>query len=136
MDSTTPPATTPPSPTTEDKTVAIVSYLTLIGFIVAIVLHSSKKTRLGAFHLRQGLGFMLTGLAGWIGVAIIMFILTLVLTFVKFLLVILIPLIWLAFVGSMIALWVMEVMAAVNGQLKPMPVVGPLYQQWFGTAFE
>jgi hypothetical protein len=136
MDTTTPPAATPPAPTDEDKTVAIVSYLTLIGFIVAIVLHSSKKTKLGAYHLRQVLGFMLTGVAGWIAVAIITFILALVLSFVKFLLAILIPLIWLAFTGAMIALWVMGLIAAVNGQMKPMPVVGPLYQQWFGTAFD
>ncbi len=136
MDTTTPPVTTPPSQTTEDKTVAIVSYLTLIGFIVAIVLHSSKKTKLGAYHLRQVLGFMLTGIAGWIGVAIVMFILAVVLSFVKFLLVILVPLIWLAFVGSMIVLWVMGLIAAVNGQMKPMPYVGPMYQKWFGTTFD
>ena len=136
MDTTTPPAITPPSPATEDKTVAIVSYLTLIGFIVAIIIHSSKKTKLGAFHLRQVLGFLLTGIVGWIGVAIIMFVLALVLAFVKFLLVILVPLIWLAFVVSMLALWIMGLIAAVNGQMKPMPVVGPLYQKWFGTAFD
>jgi hypothetical protein len=136
METTTPPTTPSPAPTEEDKTVAIVSYLTLIGFIVAIVLHSSKKTKLGAYHLRQVLGFMLTGVVGWIAVAIVMFVLALVLSFVKFLLAILIPLIWLAFVGSMIALWVMGLIAAVNGQLKPMPVVGPYYQKWFGTAFE
>jgi hypothetical protein len=47
---TPPPATT--APAAEDRTVAIVSYLTLIGFVVAILLHSSKKTQLGAFHLR------------------------------------------------------------------------------------
>ncbi len=40
----------------EDKTVAIVAYLTLIGFIIAIILNGQKKTALGAFHLRQMLG--------------------------------------------------------------------------------
>ena len=43
----------------EDKMVAIVAYLTLIGFIVAIIIHMNKKTKLGAFHLRQMLGFVL-----------------------------------------------------------------------------
>ena len=136
MDNQTPAQTPLPATAGEDKTVAIISYLTLIGFIVAIIIHSSKKTKLGAFHLRQVLGFMLTGIVCWIGVAIIMFILALVLSFVKFLLVIFIPLIWLAFVVSMLALWVMGLLAAVNGQMKPMPVVGPLYQKWFGTTFD
>ena len=45
----------------EDKTVAILAYITLIGFIIAIVLHGQKKTALGAFHLRQMLGIFLTG---------------------------------------------------------------------------
>ena len=139
MDTMTPAQTPPPATAGEDKTVAIVSYLTLIGFIVAIIIHSSKKTKLGAFHLRQVLGFMLTGIVCSIGLAIIMFILTLVLSFVKFLLAIfalLSSLIWLAFVVSILVLWVMGLIAAVNGQMKPMPVVGPLYQKWFGTTFD
>ncbi|HEX7470488.1 MAG TPA: hypothetical protein VF437_07135 [Verrucomicrobiae bacterium] len=134
MDTTTPPTT--PAPTTEDKTVAILSYLTLIGFIVAIVMHSSKKTRLGAFHLRQVLGLMLTAIAGWICVAIMMFVLLFVLAFMKSILLFLIPLIYFAFGVSMFVLWLMGFIAAINGQMNPMPVVGPYYQKWFGTAFE
>lgn len=134
MDTTTPPTT--PATTTEDKTVAILSYLTLIGFIVAIVMHSSKKTRLGAFHLRQVLGLMLTAIAGWICVAIMMFVLLFVLAFMKSILLFLIPLIYIAFGVSMFVLWLMGFIAAINGQMNPMPVVGPYYQKWFGTAFE
>jgi len=123
MENTT-PAETPPPAAGEDKTVAIVSYLTLIGFIVAIIIHGNKKTKLGAFHLRQMLGFMLT----WIAVVVCQFVL------------IFIPILgWLAIFAlyiSMLALWVMGLVAAVNGQMKPMPVVGPLYQKWFGTTFE
>lgn len=54
------PAAAPPK-SGEDKTVAIVAYLSLIGFIVALILHNQpgKKTVLGSFHLRQGLGIML-----------------------------------------------------------------------------
>src|SRR5437016_3110016 len=64
METTPPPVVTPPAAATaEDKTVAILSYITLIGFVVAVVLNSNKKTRLGAFHLRQVLGFFLTGIA-------------------------------------------------------------------------
>jgi hypothetical protein len=138
METTTPPTspTTPPVSTEEDKTVAIVSYLTLIGFIVAIILNSNKKTKLGAFHLRQVLGLILTSIAGYICVGIMMFIIFLVLAFMKSVLLFLFPLIYLAFGVSVIVLWVMGLIAAINGQMKPMPVVGPYYQKWFGAAFE
>ena len=46
---------------------------------------------------------------------------------------------WLAFPVLMLCwlvLWVMGLIAAINGQLKPMPVVGPMYQKWFGTTFD
>lgn len=136
METTTPPVTTPPPTATEDKTVAILSYITLIGFIVAIVIHSSKKTKLGAFHLRQVLGFFLTCIGGWICVAILMFILLFVLAFMKSFLLLLVPLVYVAFGVSLLVLWVMGLLAAINGQMKPMPVVGPLYQKWFGTTFD
>jgi uncharacterized membrane protein len=37
---------------------------------------------------------------------------------------------------AMLVLWVMGLSFAVNGQMKPLPVVGPLCQKWFGTAFD
>ena len=108
----------------EDKTVAIIAYLTLIGFIVAIVLHMNKKTKLGAFHLRQLLGFFLTGIA---------------VVFCQFILMFIPILGWLCVVAlwlSMLALWVLGLIAAINGEMKPMPVVGPLYQEWLGKTFD
>lgn len=113
-----PPAATPAA--TEDKTVAIVSYLTIVGFVIAIVLHSSKKTKLGSYHLRQTLGLFLTGLA------------TTFLMIIPILGWILAPLIGIA----LFVLWIIGLIAAVNGQMKPVPVLGEQYQKWFGTAFE
>lgn len=119
------PTDTPPAPSasTEDRTVAILTYITLIGFIIAIVMHSSKKTALGAFHLRQGLGLLVSGLALGVGGFVLMFI----------------PIIgWLAVMAAwlgFLVLWVMGLIAAVNGQQKPMPVVGEHYQKWFAGAF-
>ncbi|HEY5042401.1 MAG TPA: DUF4870 domain-containing protein [Verrucomicrobiae bacterium] len=124
MEPTTPDQTPPPAAVTEDKTVAIISYLTLLGFIVAIVIHSGKKTKLGAFHLRQVLGFFLT--------AIVLGFCQIILAFIPILG-------WLAILAlwcSMFVLWILGLVAAINGQMKPMPVVGPLYQKWFGTTFD
>lgn len=114
----------PVSSASEDKTTAIVSYLTLIGFIVAVIMHGSKKTRLGAYHLRQSLGLMLT--------SIVVAVLATILAFIPFVG-------WLAGVAAWVGifvLWVMGLLAAINGELKPVPVVGIHFQQWFGSAFD
>ena len=111
------------SDATEDKTTAVVSYLTLIGFVVAVLMHSTKKTRLGAYHLRQSLGLMLSAIAVAFCVAIMAFI-----PFVG----------WLAGLAAwlgLLALWVMGLLAAINGEEKPVPVVGDHFQKWFANAF-
>ena len=106
-----PGAAAPPVATTEDRTVAILSYITLIGFIAAVIIHSNKKTQLGAFHLRQTLGIFICTLPiiipflGWI---------------------------WGIFVFVM---WIMGLISAVQGEMKPLPLVGPLFQKWFSGAF-
>ncbi|HVZ65915.1 MAG TPA: DUF4870 domain-containing protein [Lacunisphaera sp.] len=122
----TPPVATPaaaPVTTAEDRTVAIVSYLTIIGFIVALILHMNKKTVLGAFHLRQCLGLIITAIALGVAGMIVMFI----------------PVIgWLAMMAcwlALLVLWVMGLIAAASGQQKPLPVVGEYYQKWFAGAF-
>ena len=109
---------------TEDKTIAIISYLTLIGFIVALVMHGSKKTRVGSYHLRQSLGLMITSVA--------VVVVGMVLAFI--------PLIgWLADLAlwfGLIVLWFTGFLAAVNGQQKPVAVLGQHYEKWFSNAFE
>jgi uncharacterized membrane protein len=112
--------------TTEDRTVAILTYITIVGFIIAIVMHSGKKTALGAFHLRQGLGLFLTGLVIWIPCLIISFI-----PFVNLLMIVVWPVLGI----SLFVLWILGLIAAVNGQQKPLPVVGEYYQKWFANAF-
>lgn len=123
MDPLIPPTSVSPV-STEDKSTAIISYITLIGFIVAIIIHSNKKTRIGSYHLRQSLGLILTAIAFMIGGFVFAFI----------------PVLgWLISLAAWIALlvlWVMGLMAAINGEFKPVPVVGELFQKWFGTAFD
>lgn len=120
MSDTTEPAAAPAATSGEDKTVAIVAYLTLIGFLVALIIHSNKKTRLGAFHLRQFLGILLTCIAA--GILMIIPILG-----------------WFAAIVIdlfMLVCWIIGFVAAINGQMKPVPLVGEMYQKWFGSAFD
>ena len=117
------PVTTPATPVGEDRTVAILSYITLIGFIVAIVVHSSKKTQLGSFHLRQVLGLIVSGL----GFGVCAFVLAFI------------PILgWLVIMAgwiTMLVFVVMGFMSAATGQQKPLPIVGVHYQKWFANAF-
>lgn len=114
------PAATPPK-SGEDKTVAIVAYLSLIGFIVALILHNQpgKKTVLGSFHLRQGLGIMLCSVC----MSIIM-----IIPFVGWVV---------GCVGYILVLvmWIMGIISAVNGEMKPAPIMGGSFQKWFAGTF-
>ncbi len=105
------------------KLVAILSYMTLIGWVVALVMHNSQKTVLGAYHLRQSLLLFLSVLVAY---AAIMFIA--VVPLLGWLIGMLaIPVIG---IGSLI-LWVMGLVAAVNGEQKPIPVIGERAQEVF-----
>ena len=124
--STQPDTPPPATPAGEDRTVAILSYITIIGLIIAIVMHSSKKTTLGAFHLRQSLGLLITALVIWIPCMIISLI-----PVVNLVMVLLGPAVFIA----LFVFWGMGLIAAINGQQKPLPVVGEHYQKWFASAF-
>ncbi|MBK7312042.1 MAG: DUF4870 domain-containing protein [Sphingobacteriaceae bacterium] len=118
--------TTTPTPAQEDKTVAIIAYITLIGFIVAIVMHGSNKTKLGAYHLRQALGLIAFSVCLWVLLMIMMFI-----PFVGFIFAILSPFIWLGF----LALLIIGIINASNGQEKPLPLIGNMAAKMFEKAF-
>lgn len=106
------PAATPTAVAGEDKTVAILAHITLIGFIVAIIIHQNKKTKLGAYYLRQMLGIVLTSFAC------------------------IIPFLGLLIALFIFVLWVISLINAIKGEIKPVPLLGEQYQKWFGTAFE
>jgi uncharacterized membrane protein len=51
------------------RLIGVLSYITIIGWIIAMVMHSNNRSEFGAFHLRQSLGLLLTGFVfGWIPV--------------------------------------------------------------------
>ena len=107
------------APVVEDKTVAILSYLTIIGFIAAIFMHQGHKTQVGAFHLRQVLGIVLTGAAGAVcGVVPILG-----------------WIVWFFVVLGLFVLWIMGLLSAVRGDMRPVPLLGEQYQRWFAGAF-
>ncbi len=104
---------------TEDKTVAVLCYITLIGFIAAIFMHQNQKTQLGAFHLRQVLGMVLTAAAGSVcGVVPILG-----------------WIVWLFVAVVLFVFWIMGLISAVRGEMRPVPLLGEHYQRWFAGVF-
>jgi uncharacterized membrane protein len=97
----------------EGKTMAIISYLTIIGTIIAYVMNKDKKNTFASFHIRQHIGITLlylvnafvigkfSGTASWI---VSIFILV---------------------------LWFIGFIGAVQGQEKRVPLLGDMFQDWF-----
>ena len=99
------------------KTVGIVAYLWLIGWVIALILHNNNKTEFGGFHLRQALGLM---------------ILWLVVTFINFILGIMnIGIIGWVFSIALFVFWLLGFIGAIQGEKKLIPALGEQFQEWF-----
>jgi uncharacterized membrane protein len=118
--SNTPTQSTPQ--TYDGKTIAIISYLTIIGWVIAWVMHGKNKTAIGAFHLRQTLFLMLTCIAFYVVQSIMLF----VPYFGWVISLLFIPLGLVLFV-----LWIIGLISAINGEEKGLPVIGPMAQKIF-----
>lgn len=98
----------------DGKTMAIISYITVIGTIIAFIMNTSKKNSFASFHIRQMIGIFLLSMvnkyliydllgatAGWI-VGVLVFV-----------------------------LWLIGIIGAVKGEEKLVPVIGEHFQNWF-----
>lgn len=103
------------------KTIAWVSYLTLIGWIIAYVSYGNlnPKSSLATYHLRQSFGIMVSSLVLYIAFWLLVF----MVPFLSFF----ITIVWIV----LVVLWVLGLISALNGEEKPLPVVGTYFQQWF-----
>jgi len=98
----------------EGKNIAIISYITWIGTIIAFFMNNDKKNSFAAFHIRQMIGLSLLSIA-----------LSIILRFAD-----------LGFIGSAIGLfpfvlWIIGFIGVVQGQEKSVPLLGDLFQDWF-----
>lgn len=83
------------------KTMAIVSYLGIIGLVIALAT-DGKKNEYTKFHMNQALPLDIAVFISWI------------------------PFIgWLLAIGVLV-LWVMGIIAAAQGEMKRLPIVGNL----------
>ena len=91
----------------DSKTKAIIAHITIIGWIIALVVNSKEKDELTSFYIRQMLGLMIISLLGWI------------------------PFIGMLVGLVVLVLWVMSLIGAIQGEMKPTPVMGEQFQEWF-----
>lgn len=119
----------------DDKTVGILAYITLIGFIIALVLNQNKEgeeKKFGAFHLRQALGLIIFAIGIFIAFAILSSILMMISISLFTIVSLLSTLIWLGF----LALLILGILNAANGTYKEIPLVGGLSTKMLGKAFD
>ncbi len=99
----------------KEKSNGIIAYITIIGWVIAFVQNQEQKSEYVNFHIRQMLGIGVAGIA---------------LSVVN-----IIPLLgWLISILGIIPLvifWVMGLMGAINGERKPVPIIGEHFQEWF-----
>lgn len=98
---------------TEGKTIAIISYLWIIGLIIAFVMNSTKKNSFASFHIRQMVGLIVLGLVSYIASRYINGYLG-----------------WAIDIFALV-LWVIGFIGAIQGEEKKVPLLGDQFQEWF-----
>lgn len=89
-----------------DRVISVLSYLTLVGWLIALLMYGNHKSPLARFHLRQSLGLILTA-------ALLSFI----------------PLLgWLLFIPLAVA-WFACLYSAITFHKMTIPVIGDIFQQ-------
>ena len=98
--------------TVEDgKAIAIISYLTWIGLIVAFILNADKKNVFAKWHIRQALLLMIIAtvcsLVFWV------------------------PILGWTLAVALFILWLIGLVSAIQGEEKLVPIIGKFAQEWF-----
>ena len=108
------------------KTAGIISYFTIVGWLIAyFAFHQNNKTSLGSYQLRQTLLFhiVLMVVRYVLGLILVNSIVAGDLTTPAYLLNI-VDIVFLV-------IWIIGLIGAINGQEKPIPLIGPPAQKLF-----
>ena len=99
------------------KTAAITSYILIIGVLIAMSMNSGEeKNSFASFHIRQALGLSLIFIS--LGLIISNFDS---------------PMISISMWISLSVLWTYGIFSAINGETKPIPLLGNYFQKWLGN---
>ena len=98
----------------EGRQMAIISYITLIGLVIAFSMNVEKKNEFARFHIRQALGLN-----------ILFYIISFFIGYFNSLM------ISGSFYVFFIVLWVFGLTNAIQSEYKPIPLLGDYFQDWF-----
>lgn len=98
----------------EGKTIAIISYITIIGLVIAFIMNQNKRNFFASFHIRQATG-----------IALLEVIISLLSKYTN-----------LGFISILLGIAaltfsVIGIIGAVQGQEKRIPFFGDQFQEWF-----
>jgi uncharacterized membrane protein len=96
------------------KSTAIISYILIVGVLIAMTINAEAKNKFASFHIRQALGLSITFIS--LGLIISNFNNEMITISM-----------WI-FVSI---LWTYGIITAIKGQTTPMPLVGLLFQKLF-----
>jgi len=98
----------------DGKTIAIISYITFIGTIIAYFMNQNKRNPFASFHIRQAIGLVLLG-----------FVISFISRFIDYG--------WVSQLLSLglFVLWIIAFIGAIQGQEKKIPLLGDQFQEWF-----
>ncbi|MUP45836.1 hypothetical protein E0K83_08760 [Gramella sp. BOM4] len=102
--------------TGQAKTTAVVSYITIVGTIIAYFMNLDPKDPFASFHIRQAFGIHITFYL--IGALVSMFDQGIIVG---------------AFYVFFFVLWGYGLLNAIKGEMREVPILGPLFQKWFST---
>ena len=98
----------------EGKSIAITSYILIVGVLISISMNAENKNAFASFHIRQGVGLTITFIS--LGIVISHFENIMVAA----------PM-WI-FVS---VLTIYGIFTAAKGEVTPLPLVGKWFQKWF-----
>src|SRR5690554_6247950 len=102
-----------------NKTLSIVSYITLIGWLIAYFSGKENANDLLKYHLKQSLGLFIVAIVFNIALIIVASIIP--------------SLYFLAYIGY--AFWVLAILGIINASNdveEPLPVIGKMFEGKFG----
>ncbi len=99
------------------KTTAVISYILLIGVLIALTMNAEDKNKYASFHIRQALGLTVSFVAFGLLISNIDSpqVMQIVLSF------------WIFFA----ILFSYGIITAIKGQTTPIPVIGNWFQKFF-----
>lgn len=96
------------------KTIAIISYITWIGTLIAFIINNEKQNSFASFHIKQMIGLSLFSLVNSF----------LISPYAS-------PFTTAVISLGLFILWIIGLIGAIKGEAKKIPLFGDIFQDWF-----